>query len=92
MELAHLPFSKRGLIQSYVGDDALKRLGRTQWSKNASKVVKHLSRLLEVHYVIVGGGNSDRLTSMPRNLRIAPHDLAFIGGFRAWKRLPGVEP
>jgi polyphosphate glucokinase len=44
MELAHLPFSKRGLIQAYVGGDALKRLGRTRWSKNALNVVKHLSR------------------------------------------------
>jgi polyphosphate glucokinase len=91
MELAHLPFSNRGLIQSYVGDDALKRLGRTRWSRNALKVIKHLSGLLDAHYVIVGGGNSERLTSLPRNVRTARHDLAFVGGFRAWRRSPGVD-
>jgi polyphosphate glucokinase len=91
MELAHLPFSKRGLIQSYVGADALKRLGRTRWSKNALKVIKHLSRLLDVRYVIVGGGNAERLGSTPRYVRIASHDLAFIGGFRAWRRSSWVE-
>ena len=83
---AHLPFRKRGLIQRYVGDDALKRLGRTRWSKHALKVVKHLSRLLDVHYVIVGGGNSERLGTLPSNVRIASPNLAFIGGVRAWKR------
>lgn len=91
MELGHLPFSKRGLIQSYVGDDALKRLGRTRWEKNALKVIRHLSRLLDAQYVIVGGGNSTRLRLTPRNVRIAPSDLAFAGGFRAWRRSPGIQ-
>ena len=90
MELAHLPFSKRGLVQSFVGDDALKRLGRARWSRNALKIIKHLSHLMEVRYVIVGGGNAEHLHSLPRNVRIAPHDLAFIGGIRLWKRSPGV--
>jgi polyphosphate glucokinase len=91
MEFAHLPFGKRGLVQSSVGDDALKRLGRTQWSKNALKIIHHLTRLLDVHDVLIGGGNCDHLRPKPHDVRIAPQDLAFIGGTRIWKRSPGVD-
>jgi polyphosphate glucokinase len=91
MELGHLPFSKRGQIQSYVGGDALTRLGSTRWSKNALQIISHLSRILDAHYVIVGGGNAAHFRSMPRHVRVTPPDLAFIGGFRAWKRSPGAE-
>ena len=91
MEFAHLPFGKRGLVQSSVGDAALKRLGRTQWSKNALKIIDHLSRLLDAHDVLIGGGNSAHLLRRPHNVRIAPKDLAFIGGIRIWKRSPGVK-
>lgn len=91
MELGHLPFSKRGLIQAYVGADALERLGSSRWSRNALQVIGHLSRALDAHDVVVGGGNAERLRRLPRNVRRAPHDLAFRGGFRAWQRSPGIK-
>ena len=91
MELAHLPFSKRGLVQQYVGVEALRRLGRKRWSLNAKAVMRHLQAVLDVHYIVVGGGNACRLGRLPRNVRLGDNELAFTGGFRAWRRVPGIH-
>jgi len=89
MELAHLPFSKRGSIQHYVGGEALQRLGPQRWSKNAKTIMRHFSDILDVHYLVVSGGNACRIRALPRNVRLGDNGLAFIGGFRAWRRSPG---
>jgi polyphosphate glucokinase len=91
MELAHLPFSKRGSIQHYVGGEALERLGPKRWAGNAKTIMRHFSDLLDVHYLVVGGGNACRLGSLPKNARLGDNGLAFIGGFRVWRRSPGIQ-
>jgi predicted NBD/HSP70 family sugar kinase len=85
MELAHLPFTKRGLIQNYVGDEARRRLGGKRWSMNAKNIIKQLSRALNVHSVVVGGGNACRLGRLSRSVRRGDNDLAFVGGLRLWQ-------
>jgi polyphosphate glucokinase len=86
MELAHLPFSKRGLIQHYVGDDARRRLGVARWRANARQVIRQLREILDAQYVIVGGGNAKRLGRLPKYVCLGDNRHAFIGGFRAWGR------
>jgi polyphosphate glucokinase len=92
MELSHLPFTKRGLIQDYVGSDALRRLGRKRWSANANTIIKHLRSILDVHDIIIGGGNAWRIKPLPRRIRLGDNQLAFAGGFRAWRRGARTAP
>jgi polyphosphate glucokinase len=91
MELAHLPFSKRGLVQQYVGAEALRRLGARRWSENAKMIMRHLGDILDVHYLVVGGGNACKLRALPKNVRMGNNDLAFLGGFRLWQRSAGFR-
>lgn len=91
MELVHLPFDKRELVQNSVGADALRRLGRKRWSINAKATIRHLRDFLEVDYVVLGGGNACRLGVLPKNVRLKDNELAFIGGFRAWQRSSGTR-
>lgn len=85
MELAYVPFNKRVSAQAFVGDEALHRLGAARWSKNVLALIKHLSRLLDLHHVIIGGGNAARLKRLPRNASAASSAVAFDGGFRVWR-------
>jgi predicted NBD/HSP70 family sugar kinase len=85
MELAHLPFSKRGLIQNFVGDDARRRLGTSRWSKHAKVMIKQLSRALDADSIVIGGGNATRLKRLPRHATRGGNELAFVGGIRAWR-------
>ena len=49
------------------------------------EVVDQLSRVLEVDYLIVGGGNSKRLKDLSENERLGDNNNAFGGGLRLWK-------
>ena len=48
-------------------------------------VFDQLSKVLEVDYVIVGGGNAKRLESLLENERLGDNDNAFVGGARLWE-------
>jgi polyphosphate glucokinase len=85
MELAHLPFKKGRTYEDYVGDRGLRRLGPKKWQKAVKEVVNQLSTVLEVDYVVMGGGNSRKLKRLPKNARLGNNDFAFIGGFRIWR-------
>jgi polyphosphate glucokinase len=85
MELAHLPFKKGRTYEDYVGDRGLRRLGPKKWQKAVKEVVNQLSTVLEVDYIVIGGGNSRKLKRLPKNARLGSNDFAFIGGFRIWR-------
>jgi predicted NBD/HSP70 family sugar kinase len=85
MELAHLPFKKGRSYEDYVGERGMKKLGRKKWREVVAQVVDQLSAVLEVDYVVIGGGNARKLKRLPANARLGSNDFAFIGGFRMWR-------
>ncbi|MDP9082613.1 MAG: ROK family protein [Pseudomonadota bacterium] len=85
MELAHLPFKKGRSYEDYVGERGMKRLGRKKWRDNVAEVVHQLKSVLEVDYVVIGGGNAGKLKQLPPDARLGSNDFAFVGGFRMWR-------
>ena len=83
MELAHLPYRK-GTYEDYVGLRGLKRLGKKRWRKAVYEVVELLTAALQPDYVVLGGGNADKLDELPPNARLGQNEDAFLGGFRVW--------
>ena len=96
MELAHLPYKKKKTYEDYVGDRALKRLGKKKWRRYVADVVTRLKNALEADYVVLGGGNSRHLKDLPPGAELGDNRNAFIGGIRLWeekaKRAPRAEP
>ena len=84
MELAHLPFRK-ATFEDYVGSRGLKRAGRKKWQKAVDDAVTTLSAALAPDYVVLGGGNADKLDGLPENARLGSNENAFVGGFRLWR-------
>jgi polyphosphate glucokinase len=84
MELAHLPYRKGKSFEDYVGAAGLKRFGQTKWRKNVFDVIERLMAALEPEYVVLGGGNVDRLGKLPRHVRRGDNDNAFLGGYKLW--------
>ncbi|MGH9448259.1 MAG: ROK family protein, partial [Terriglobia bacterium] len=64
MELAHLPYKKR-TYEDYVGLRALKRSGRKKWERHVFAIVGDLKTALEPDYVVLGGGNAQKLKRLP---------------------------
>lgn len=84
MELAHLPYKKGKTYEDYVGDGALKRLGKKKWRRYVADVVTRLKAALEADYVVLGGGNSRHLKDLPPGANLGDNQNAFIGGMRLW--------
>ena len=86
MELAHLPYRHGKTFEQCVGAAALKRLGRKKWQREVDDVLKRLLAALEPDYIVLGGGNADKIDKLPRKVRRGANRNAFEGGFRLWKK------
>ena len=86
MELAHLPYRHGKTFEQCVGAAALKRLGRKKWQREVDDVLKRLLAALEPDYIVLGGGNADKIDKLPRKVRRGANSNAFEGGFRLWKK------
>jgi len=84
MELAHLPYKNGKTYEDYVGDRALKRLGKKRWRRYVADVVTRLKDALEAEYVVLGGGNSRHLKDLPPGAKLGDNQNAFVGGMRLW--------
>ncbi len=84
MELAHLPYKKR-TYEDYVGIRGLERSGRKKWERHVFGIVEQLKSALEPDYVVLGGGNVQKLKHLPRGVLRGDNRNAFPGGFRLWR-------
>jgi polyphosphate glucokinase len=91
MELGHLPYRKGKTYEDYLGVHGLERLGKKKWEHHVLKVVDELRAALCADEVVLGGGNSKRLTKLPLNTRLGDNENAFVGGFRMWDPKAKVE-
>ena len=92
MELAHLPFRK-ATFEDYVGERGRKRLGKKKWRAAVHETIERLSAALEPDYVVLGGGNADKLDDLPSDVLLGANENAFLGGFRLWDPdLPSPKP
>lgn len=84
MELAHLPYKHGKTFEDYVGAAALKRRGKKKWTKDLFEVVADLKNALQVDYMVLGGGNSRKITTLPPNTYLGDNEKAREGGLRLW--------
>jgi polyphosphate glucokinase len=84
MELGHMPYKHGRTYEDYVGEQGRLRSGTKKWRKVVRDVVDQLSKVLEVDYVVLGGGNAKRLRKLSDNERLGDNNNAFAGGLRLW--------
>lgn len=84
MELAHLPYRNHRSFEDYLGDDGLSRRGKRKWRTSITDVVTRFQSALQPHDIVIGGGNVDKLKTLPPGCRRGSNKNAFRGGFRVW--------
>jgi predicted NBD/HSP70 family sugar kinase len=84
MELGHLPYKKK-TFEDYVGQRGLDEYGKKKWREFVPEVIAILSAALLPDYVVLGGGNTKKLESLPEGVHLGSNDNAFKGGFRLWE-------
>ena len=85
MELAHLPYKNGKSFEDYVGERGLEKRGKKRWRKYVFDVVDRLRAAMQPDYVVIGGGNVDKLDELPADSRRGDNTRAFEGGFRLWR-------
>ncbi len=84
LELAHLPYKKDRTYEAYLGGAAMNKRGRRVWRKHVAEVIALLVDAFVVDYVVLGGGNAERIGRLPPKTRRGSNAHAFTGGFRLW--------
>ena len=84
MELAHMPYKTGRTYEDYVGARGLKRLGKKRWTEHVHVVVALLKHGLQCDYVVLGGGQTRKLKSLPRGVKVGGNANAVLGGIRLW--------
>jgi hypothetical protein len=92
MELAHLPYKTGKTYEDFVGARGLKRLGRKAWTEHVHAVVALLKHGLQCDYVVLGGGQTRKLKSLPRGVRVGGNLNAALGGMRLWEQSEHSRP
>src|SRR6266404_719440 len=85
LELGDLPYHDRAVIEDYLGRSGLERLGAKEWQREVQFAVAHLKKSLIADYVVLGGGNTKKLDSLPKGVERGHNRNAFLGGARLWQ-------
>jgi polyphosphate glucokinase len=89
LELAHLPYRKHKTYEDYLGLRGYKRLGRKKWQHHVEAVVAILKHAMQADYVVLGGGQTKLLKSLPSGARLGNNLNAILGGIRLWTDFDG---
>jgi polyphosphate glucokinase len=84
MQLGHLSVRKK-TFDDDLGKRGLERLGRKRWERHVEAATKRFVSALLLDDVVLGGGNTKKLSKLPQGCRMGDNANAFIGGFRLWE-------
>lgn len=85
MELCRLRCSKRRDYGDMLGKRGYKRLGKKKWRRKVHAVVMAFTAALLPDEIVIGGGQVDRIKTLPPRSRRGNNAAAFLGGLRLWE-------
>ena len=85
LEIAHLPYRNGLTYEDLLGKRGLDALGKKRWRRLVFEVVPRLRQAFQVSDVVLGGGNSKLLSTLPAGCRRGDNSHAFEGGFRLFQ-------
>ena len=85
LEIAHLPYRAGKTYEDFLGKRGLDRAGRKRWRRLVFEIVPRLREAFQVDEVVLGGGNSKLLRTLPAGCRRGDNKNALTGGFRLFR-------
>jgi polyphosphate glucokinase len=85
LELGDLPYRDDRIIEDFLGKPGAAELGQKEWERQTMLAVAQLKKALIADYVVIGGGNSKKLSAMPQGAELGHNRNAFLGGARLWQ-------
>jgi len=86
LELAHHPIYGEKTYNGYIGNAALKKVGKKHWNKRVARTIDILASLLHFDHLFIGGGNARKLSiATSAWMTIVPADAGLEGGAALWR-------
>lgn len=89
LELGHLPYVDRKVLEDRFGTRGLERLGELAWRHEVLAVAQQMRKACIVDYVVLGGGNARLLGKLPDGIVLGDNRNAYTGGVRLWQTKRG---
>ncbi len=90
LEFGDLPFGD-GIIEDWLGDEGLERLGKKEWQRETLHAIQHLKLAVIADYVVLGGGNARSLEKLPDGFELGHNRNVYPGGVRLWETDPETK-
>jgi hypothetical protein len=88
LELGDLPYREGAIIEQWLGQPGLEKLGRKKWMREVKYAVEQLKRSFIADYVVLGGGNVRLFKRLLAGVERGDNRNAFRGGVRLWESNP----
>ncbi len=88
LELGHLPYCDDRVIEDFLGRAGIAALGAKEWERLVMGAVAQLKKSFIADYVVLGGGNTKKLSQLPESAEQGHNRNAYLGGVRLWQTDP----
>ena len=85
LELSQHPVRGRKTYDQYIGNAALRAIGRKRWNRRVRTAIGYIAILTSFDVLYIGGGNSRHMQGdLPDKVRIVSNEAGITGGIRLW--------
>ena len=85
LELSQHPVRGRKTYDQYLGNAALRAVGRKRWNRRVRTAIGYIAMLTNFDVLYIGGGNSRHVQGdLPDKVRIVSNEAGITGGIRLW--------
>jgi polyphosphate glucokinase len=94
LELGQHHARKNANYDQYIGNAALRSIGRKKWNRRLRRVLEQVYELVTYDTLYIGGGNAKLIDiDLPMNAHIVSNEAGITGGVRLWDaKLDGAFP
>lgn len=69
-----------------MGEAYLMKKGHKKWLKHVLSIIEMFRQTILPEYIVLGGGNTNKISDLPKGVRRGSNHNAFLGGFRLWDK------
>jgi polyphosphate glucokinase len=86
LELAQHPVHKEKTYNEFIGNKALKKIGKKKWNDRVQHAIILLQELFHPDETYIGGGNASKITfTLDAHVQLISNQDGILGGFRLWE-------
>lgn len=86
LELAHLPITKNNDYDTYIGTEALEKVGDKKWNERLQRIIEIYKTVFNYDTLYIGGGNSKHIDfELDHNIKLVTNRDGIKGGAKLWQ-------